>query len=440
MGWDAYGARTPRQTAQCPSQCGLCSAVCPFGEHGISEDDLSAELFADDEMERTALGNCLGAYVGYVTKDQFRAEGSSGGLARWFLSSLLSFGHVDRVMCVVPGTGPDDLFHFADIDSPEGLWGASRSAYYPTDLAEVLGRAADARYAVIGLPCVIKGVRLAARRIPRIAEKIYMTAGLVCGQLKTRAFVEHLARTLDIAPENVRRISFREKQSGRPANNFDVVLDSETGGGSLPFVSAAYSGTWVSDQFRLRACTLCDDVFAETADVAFMDAWLPEYINDPLGTSIVVTRSEAAQSVIREGIARQEVQLEPIAVEEVLRSQAARIANKRYLLARRLWMLHDAGEPCPSKRTRPVKPTWHERLVLVARERVRAASHEAIKHQQELAPQGLKQYNLLMRTPLRRLMLIRAFAPGNLKNLPAAIARRIRKLFGASARERTQKN
>lgn len=40
-----------------------------------------------------------------------------------------------------------------------------------------------------------------------------------------------------------------------------------------------------------KACDFCDDVFAETADIALGDAWLPEYVQDGNGTNVVVTRN-----------------------------------------------------------------------------------------------------------------------------------------------------
>ena len=128
MAWDEYGARVPRQVAECRAQCGLCSAVCPFGDHGLSEDDLAAELFDAPAGPLTGAGTFVGAYVGHVAAGTYRAEGSSGGLARWFLASLLEQVRVQRVMCVVPGTDPQNLFRFADLDAPEAVRGAAGAA------------------------------------------------------------------------------------------------------------------------------------------------------------------------------------------------------------------------------------------------------------------------------------------------------------------------
>lgn len=432
MIWDAYGARVPRQVRECPAQCNQCITVCPFGDHSVSEDDLSTELFGELSAERTAVGSYLGAYVGHVAVDTCRADGSSGGVARWFLASLLEAQHVERVLCVMPGPDSANLFRFAEVTSADTARAAAKSAYYPTDIAEVLRAASRAhgRCAIIALPCVAKAVRLAARRIPKLADKVAMVAGLVCGQLTSRGFADFLARHVGVAPDELRRVSFREKAPERPAHDFHFLAVGENGSGSVGYASTAYGGTHTGGHFKLRACNVCDDVFAETADIAFMDAWLPAYRPDPQGTSIVVTRSTAADSMIREGIDRGELDLQPIPVVEVLRSQAGRIKKKRHTLAQRLWMMEAAGESHPPKRVQPAKPGWYDRLWIAAHEQVRQASHEAMRRQREVAPVGLEEYHRLMRTHLRRQAFLRTCAPARIRRLPSGVVRRAKKLLG----------
>jgi len=42
---------------------------------------------------------------------------------------------------------------------------------------------------------------------------------------------------------------------------------------------------WTNGFFKLNACNFCDDIFAELADVVFMDAWIDPYIYDSKGTN-----------------------------------------------------------------------------------------------------------------------------------------------------------
>ena len=65
---------------------------------------------------------------------------------------------------------------------------------------------------------------------------------------------------------------------------------------------AAIDGNWAFGAFQPAACNSCDDVFAETADVVFGDAWLPQYTDDWRGTNVVVTRSPEADRILADGV------------------------------------------------------------------------------------------------------------------------------------------
>ena len=55
--------------------------------------------------------------------------------------------------------------------------------------------------------------------------------------------------------------------------------------------------------FQVNACNYCDDIFAETADVAFGDGWLPEYKMDWQGTNVVVSRHPDIDEIIADAAA-----------------------------------------------------------------------------------------------------------------------------------------
>ena len=44
---------------------------------------------------------------------------------------------------------------------------------------------------------------------------------------------------------------------------------------------------------------MCTDAVCELADISFGDAWLPELSNDKIGTSLVISRSETGEEVLR---------------------------------------------------------------------------------------------------------------------------------------------
>jgi len=406
LGWNIWGEYEPADSGKCRTGCDLCLAVCPFQDHEENEDVIAGRLFGNQpEIEHDGqLGYFIGSWVGHVERGDYRSAGASGGVATWFLEKLLRSNVVDRVICVTPTPHSDQLFRFACFEDSEGVRRSSKSAYYPIEMSEVLREVlrTGARYACIGLPCFIKALRLAEQRVPRIGKRIILHAGLVCGQLKTRHFAEILARRAGLNAQSLNFVSFREKTLGGPAS--ELVFAAADGQETARLAwSRGYGECWTTGQLKIRACCFCDDIFAELADVVFMDAWLPEFVGDGRGTSIVTARSALAASILEDGLRSGDLAMRPINAAEVLASQADVVYEKRRALAWRLWLADQLGQPRPKKRVSACKPDPLRLRLLQLQETIRVASREAAAAQQAMSPTGLDFYDKVMGSHLRRL-------------------------------------
>jgi hypothetical protein len=110
---------------------------------------------------------------------------------------------------------------------------------------------------------------------------------------------------------------------------------------------------WQSGAFTPRPCFFCDDVFAETADLVAMDAWIPPYINDWRGTTLIVARSREAMRLV-EGVADDGLAA-PVDTAAVRQSQSGVIQEKRDVLAYRLRRARRRGVLVPQKRHVPTR-------------------------------------------------------------------------------------
>jgi coenzyme F420-reducing hydrogenase beta subunit len=173
-----------------PGKLPFLPQVCPFSEQEENEDTLGKAIFGhiDGIKHRPETGYYLDSYVGYSNINDHRANGASGGMATWLLETLLLTPGLDHVICVTPHHDPEKLFRFAIFDSLEPIRHSAGSAYYPVEMSEVIRKVIEneGRYAIIGLPCFIKGLRLAARKNKKLQERIVAAIGLVCGQMKSR--------------------------------------------------------------------------------------------------------------------------------------------------------------------------------------------------------------------------------------------------------------
>lgn len=328
-----FGEYRPHGTANPCSDCGLCRAVCPF-EDGPNEDELGQERYAAVEGSQYTpeAGYFLSSYCGGLSSDGLRWSRTSGGLATWMLTRLMATDIVDRVICVASTPNPDRLFEFAEFTAVESLWTAARSSYYPVEISSCLRTIAQSkfRYAVIGLPCVVKGIRRAQRRMPRLKKNIPVVLGLVCGQQRGKGLAEYLVRRAGLPMESVRRISFREKRETQPASSshFAVWTDEDIFPRCVER-NDGYNLAWGQSYFKQDACNYCDDIFAELADAVFMDAWLPGFHEDPRGTSIVTARSPLCRDLLFSGMQSGALRMTPLDIRQVIRSQEGCLRLKR---------------------------------------------------------------------------------------------------------------
>jgi coenzyme F420 hydrogenase subunit beta len=372
MQWNRYGEYNPVEVSSCTTECGLCAKVCPFADSGENEDTIGERLYGavTGIQHRSETGYYLTSYVGYSEKH--RPTSASGGIATWLLEALLDEGIVDHVLCVAPTGDPERLFAFRVFDTPEDVRSGAGSAYYPVEMSGVIKQVLEVpgRYAVTGLPCFLKAIRLAQQRNKKLRERVVVTVGLVCGQLKSRHFTDYIAARAGVQGE-VTGVRYRGKSPDHLASNYHYVFTTADGEEQRIFWNEGIAEAWTNRWFTPKACSSCDDIFAECADVTCMDAWLPEYSRDNRGTSLVLVRSPAVREVLERG---QGISLNPIPVERVVQSQAGVVTIKRQHLAYRLYL---DREGMPEKRVapgRPKDPFLRQEVVL--KERMRATSRE----------------------------------------------------------------
>jgi coenzyme F420 hydrogenase subunit beta len=327
--------------------------VCPFSDANVDENELAGALFPE-ATAHTEIGRYIAAYAGFVTEGEYRVRGSSGGVVTWLAAKLLEERVVDGVAHVRSRDVSDAdtrMFAYAISRDADSVRSGAKSRYYPIEMSGVLGEIArqHGRYAVIGVPCFIKAVRLLQRKHKVFRERIVLTIGLVCGHLKSAAFAQSLSWEMGVHPSNLRRIDFRHKLEHRPANRYGVrVWPRDVAETVTKPATELFGSDWGLGLFKYQACDYCDDVLAETADVSVGDAWLSKYIADGRGTSIVVTRSAYADHLLMDGMASGSLQLDRISAELAAQSQRAGLRHRREGLGYRL-----------SQRDR--ESTWHPR-------------------------------------------------------------------------------
>lgn len=313
--------------------------VCPFSGESLNEDQIGFNLFGSLKDHNSKLGYFSSTFVGYAVEGKYRSLAASGGLSTWLLDYLLKNNIIDGVIHVTQAAKGTSLFEYSISRSSTEISFGAKSKYYPIELSKVLDqiRSEEGVFALIGVPCFIKAYRLLAISNPELNYKIKYCVGLVCGHLKSESFSKMFGWQCGIRPNELRAIDFRTKLEGRPSNDYGVTVSSDDKTIISAPISKLFGTNWGYGLFKYKACDYCDDVFAETADVVFGDAWLPELQKDSRGTNVIVIRNKEIDEIFQKAYLAKKIYLKSISVEEVIESQSAGLRHRRESLSFRLF-------------------------------------------------------------------------------------------------------
>lgn len=297
-----------------------------------------------------ALGYCLEAYQGRVTHSERYHAAPSGGLCTEVLAELLRRGDVDAV--VVPQSlDVYPWFESRIVSSVSEVYASSGSVYHATPMNETIREVlygGERRYAVVGLPCMVQGIRLLQCRFPTAKRRIRFLLGLACSGLQTRCFADYVTALL--GGKTGRLIYRQTSEKASDSLHARMVLETRARKKSIPSMGLsmhyrAYEASVVP------GCRFCDDFFSETADAVFMEAFLPEIMKQhPGGTSLTVVRNAELSELLTSGIASGHWMLEPISPCQVERSQMEQVCRRRSRVPARLRWMKNQGYAIPPKR------------------------------------------------------------------------------------------
>jgi len=385
MGFDAYGQLKPKGDSTWFSRDSESfTRTCPFSPGAWNEDQLAADLYPNPEQRDVALGSFQTAYVGHVAEEDFRMQGSSGGMVTWVATELMRQGLIDGVAHVVATKDPQAdgrYFRYRIARTEAEIREGAKSRYYPIEMSQILQtiREVPGRYAVVGIPCFIKAVHLLRREDPLFRDRIQFTLGLFCGHMKSARFVESFAWQMQVPADQIERVEYRQKDPSRPANWYNAKLTMHDGSTVNRDWWHLADGDWGAGFYMNTACNFCDDVVAETADISFGDAWVEPYSSDGRGTNVVVVRSPVIENLVARAIKEDRLQLEAVNGEFVAQTQAAGFRQRREGLAYRLTWARKGVQP--RKRVAPDSktPTRQRKLIYRMRNFITVGSHRVLR-------------------------------------------------------------
>jgi coenzyme F420 hydrogenase subunit beta len=349
------GTYLPRLNDTKCSQCGICLRICPGAEANFKELNL---LAFNEEPKNALIGNYLNCYAGYSTDQKLRYKSASGGLVTALSAFALETGDVDGVLVTRMSSEIPLKPQPFIARTKEEIMSAAGSKYCPVSANVVLKEIIEkkGRYIVVGLPCHIQGLRKAQVLNKKLRDRVLYCFGLVCNHTPSFQATKYLLKKFKIPEEKIAKLDYRGK--GWPGG-MNIVLDDDSEI-FIPWGSSHYWGMVFQRFFWPIRCMVCGDKLCQLADIIFMDAWLPEFSSDKMGTSIVMVRSKRGEALVTKAMKNKVVELQAISIKSVMNSQGM-ATTVRKVAARRFFSTLPIKSVFPLYES-ALKPTYSDFL------------------------------------------------------------------------------
>lgn len=312
--------------------CKLCIEVCPV----IADFKSLNKLVFGQHPDEIPLGNYINCYVGYSTNPQIRWNSSSGGLTTTLLTFALKNGIIDGAITTKMNKKKPLEPEVTIARSEAEIIESSKSKYCPVcanaEIANVFPK--NEKYAIVGLPCHIQGVRKAETVLKKLNSKITLHIGIFCLHNITFKGTDLLIEKIGLQRGEIKRLDYRGE--GWPGKVSIKLKNGGTKSLSYPSIWSALFGSFFFTPFP---CTLCHDMTSELADISLGDAWLPELKDNKKGISMVITRTERGENILKNAANKGKIKVKQIGKEKVIEAHKLGIYFKKRNLAARLRLL-----------------------------------------------------------------------------------------------------
>ena len=341
---EAQGIYYPEIDDKKCTECNLCLKIC--AGHSVHLNEGSYSISKKIKIDKM-IGGYHSCFIGHSNDEKIRKASTSGGIITQILDHALTNGFIDGAI-VVRMKKDDPLVPDPFIaKSNEDILSAAKSKYCPVPMNVALREIKhhDGRYAVVGLPCHIHGIRLAENELEWMRNKIVLRIGLFCSHTVNFWGTDFILKQYGINKNKIKEISYRGK--GWPGK-FSVAFHNSKVR-DFPFIRDWY-GYWnafSSYFFTPIRCLSCPDQSNELSDISIGDAWLPELRNKTKGEAVIVSRSNLSDQLLSEMKNKNSISIRKIPVEKVKESQEISLNMKKENLAGRLNILYSIGLKTP---------------------------------------------------------------------------------------------
>lgn len=326
------GIFAPSVDREACNGCGLCLRVCPGA--GLPFAELTRRTFGSLPEDAT-LGHVRGIWAAHAADEALRWRTQSGGAVSALLLFMLEQKLIDGAAVTRWKAGDPLATETVIARTPGEVLSAAGSKYLPVPAGQVLREIlrSEGRFAFVGTPCQMHGLRKAEAVMPRLRDRIAVRLGLHCLGVFCTHFLDHILARAGTSRGQVSSFQFRSKEPwGWPCH-----MRIETRSGAVVNLRGKYSRLAPRPYFTPCRCLLCFDKLNELADLSFGDCRVARHYGvrrladlgprkEP-GLSDVVVRTRAGEEFLDAAVKAGRLRLEATTAREL--GSTTKVAEKK---------------------------------------------------------------------------------------------------------------
>lgn len=323
--------------------CGLCSSVLnhesfrmelgtdgfyyPIANQKLSTEDgkmvkkICPGIHIETHPNKSIWGNILSVCEAWATNPQIRYKAASGGVVTALAIHTLESGVANAILQV--GVQTDNyLFNELKISKTrEDIINNAQSRYAPAlslyKIKQLLDDSDD-KYAFIGKPCDIAGIRNLCAMYPQYERRFVLLISIFCAGMPSYKASEDIWK---LSGRTEAPVSLKYRGDGWPGNFCATWSDGKR-------LEMSYNDSWgkiLGRQLGFR-CKICPDGIGLLADVAIGDSWktkngYPDF-TEADGRCFVFVRTDRGSASLQSAISSKVIESHNLNIESIKDMQA----------------------------------------------------------------------------------------------------------------------
>ena len=318
------------------------------------------------------MGSFIKCRMGYAADETIRDNAASGGMITALLVNWLESGKIDGAWVSKTFFEDGRLTYKTFIaTTKEEIMDCSSSIYMEMPLMKHIDmlKAFNGKVAVVFTPCMMKAFNRLCDKDPELKKKVAVRLGLYCSGNHTDKATTFSMIKSGIDTKDANRLYYRR---GHWRGESTVIYnDGSEKNFSYTKTICAYKNAYF---FEKHGCMICQDHFANEADISFGDIWLKSMKKNPIKHTGCVIRNENALSMYEAAVKDGAVIERHMSSTEAIKSQKRALVFKFNAAKAKISSIKGKGEHCDLDVSSRCK--WNHRLAFRLAEKNRIYSEK----------------------------------------------------------------